>query len=88
MDFFSCYIDLHNDAFFGLTLMDHMKLFNETQTEYKKPSKTEIKKIQHTIKGSENARCCRISRAFRNLMFNVSLLLCMLVWELVISQFR
>ena len=28
---FSCWIDLHNDDFFGLTLMDCMKLFNEMQ---------------------------------------------------------
>ena len=47
----SCFIDIHNDDFFGLTLMDRMKLFNETQTKDKKPSKTEIKKNAAHIKG-------------------------------------
>ena len=31
--------------------MDRMKIFNETQTKYKKPSKTEIKKNAAHIKG-------------------------------------
>ena len=32
-------------------MIDHIKLFNETQTKYKKPSKTEIKKNAAHIKG-------------------------------------
>ena len=48
---FAFCIDLHNDEFFGLTLMDRMKLFNETQTNYKKPRKTEIKKNSAHTKG-------------------------------------
>ena len=47
----SCCIDLQNDDFFGLTLMERMKLFNETQTKHKKPSKTDIKKNVSHIKG-------------------------------------
>ena len=46
----SCCIDLHNDDFFGLTLIDLMKLFNETQTKYKKPSNTDINKNSAHIK--------------------------------------
>ena len=38
-------------TFFGLTLMDGMNIFNETQTKYKKPSKTETKKNAAQIKG-------------------------------------
>ena len=68
--------------------MDRMKLFNETQTKYKKPSKTEIKKNAAHIKGFRERKMLGISRAFCNLMFNVSLLLRKIVWELVISQFR
>ena len=38
-------------TFFGLALMDRMKLFNKTQTKYKKPSKKNIKKNAAHIKG-------------------------------------
>ena len=47
----SCCIDLQNDDFFGLTLMDRMKLCNDTQTKYKDPSKTEINKNAAHNKG-------------------------------------
>ena len=36
--------------------MDRMKLFNETQTKYKKPSKTEIKKNAAHIKGFRDCK--------------------------------
>ena len=47
----SCCTDLHNNDFFGLTLMDGMNIFNETQIKYKKSSKTETKKNAAHIKG-------------------------------------
>ena len=36
--------------------MDRMKLFNEAQTKYKKPSNTEIKKNAAHIKGFKESK--------------------------------
>lgn len=45
----SCCMDLHNDNYFGLCLNDRVTLFGERKSDFKKASKSEIKKNRQHI---------------------------------------
>ena len=54
--FISCCVDLHSDAFFGLTMDDRADMFGESKKNFKKPSVSEIAKNKAHIEKLKRKR--------------------------------